>query len=219
VQVPVHNISGEIIEQIEINDAVFGVPFNEAVVHQALVRQLANARVGTANTKTRGEVAGSTRKIYRQKGTGRARQGSIRAPHRRGGGVVFGPKPRSFRQDMPKKMRRLALRCVLSSKAAEGDLRVVDKLELEKPSTKEMAKILNNLKVDASALVVIEEPKDNVSLSARNLPKIKAVTAPVLNVADLLSHQVLVMTVPAVRQAENLWGGQKSAQGENSASV
>jgi len=219
VQVPVHNISGEIIEQIEIDDAVFGVPFNEAVVHQALVRQLANARVGTANTKTRGEVDGSTRKIYRQKGTGRARQGSIRAPHHRGGGITFGPKPRSFRQDMPKKMRRLALRCVLSSKASEGDLRVVDKLELEKPSTKEMAKILDNLKVDTSALVVIEEPKDSVSLSARNLPEIKAVTAPVLNVADLLSYQVLVMTVPAIRQAENLWGGQKSAQGENSASV
>jgi large subunit ribosomal protein L4 len=219
VQVPVHNISGEIIEQIEINDTVFGVPFNEAVVHQALVRQLANARVGTANTKTRGEVEGSTRKIYREKGTGRARQGSIRAPHRRGGGIAFGPRPRSFRQAMPKKMRRMALRCVLSSKAAEGDLRVVDKLELERPSTKEMVKILDNLKVYTPALLVVEEPKDSVSLSARNLPEIKAVTAPVLNVADLLSYQVLVMTVPAIRQAENLWGGQKSAQGENSASV
>lgn len=159
MQVPVHNTSGEIIEQIEINDAVFGVPFNVNVVHQALVRQLANARVGTANTKTRGEVDGSTRKLFRQKGTGHARQGSIRAPHRRGGGIVFGPKPRSYRQDMPKKMRRLALRCVLSSKAAEGDLRIVDKLDLDKPSTKEMARILNNLKVDSTALVVMEEPK------------------------------------------------------------
>ena len=219
MQVPVHNISGEVIEQIEINDAVFGVPFNESVVHQALVRQLANARVGTANTKTRGEVDGSTRKLFREKGTGHARQGSIRAPHRRGGGIVFGPKPRSYRQDMPKKMRRLALRCVLSSKAAEGDLRVVDKLDLDKPSTKEMAKILNNLKVDSTALVVMEEPKDMVSLSARNLPEIKTVTAPVLNVADLLSYQVLVITVSAVRQAENLWGVQKSAQGDNNASI
>ena len=219
MQVPVHNISGEIIEQIEINDAVFGVPFNEDVVHQALVRQLANARVGTANTKTRGEVDGSTRKLFRQKGTGRARQGSIRAPHRRGGGIVFGPRPRSYRQDMPKKMRRLALRCVLSSKAAEGDLRVVDKLDLDKPSTKEMARILNNLKVDSTALVVMEEPKDMVFLSARNLPEIKTVTAPVLNVADLLSYQVLIITVPAVRLAENLWGVQKSAQGDNNASI
>ena len=219
MQVPVHNISGEIIEQIEVNDTVFGVPFNEDVVHQALVRQLANARVGTANTKTRGEVDGSTRKLFRQKGTGHARQGSIRAPHRRGGGVVFGPRPRSYRQDMPKKMRRLALRCVLSSKAAEGDLRIIDKLDLEKPSTKEMAKILNNLKVDSTALVVMEEPKDMVSLSARNLPEIKTLTAPVLNVADLLSYQVLVITVSAVRQAENLWGVQKSAQGDNNASI
>ena len=219
MQVPVHNTSGEIIEQIEINDAVFGVPFNVNVVHQALVRQLANARVGTANTKTRGEVDGSTRKLFRQKGTGHARQGSIRAPHRRGGGIVFGPKPRSFHQDMPKKMRRLALRCVLSSKAAEGDLRIVDKLDLDKPSTKEMARILNNLKVDSTALVVMEEPKDMVSLSARNLPEIKTVTAPVLNVADLLSYQVLVITVSAVRLAENLWGVQNSAQGDNNASI
>ena len=219
MQVPVHNISGEVIEQIEINDTVFGVPFNGDVVHQALVRQLANARVGTANTKTRGEVEGSTRKLFRQKGTGHSRQGSIRAPHRRGGGVVFGPKPRSYRQDMPKKMRRLALRCVLSSKAAEGDLRIVDKLDLDKPSTKEMARILNNLKVDSTALVVIEEPKDMIFLSARNLPEIKTLTAPVLNIADLLTYQVLVITVSAVRQAESLWGVQKAAQGDNNASI
>jgi large subunit ribosomal protein L4 len=115
---------------------------------------------------------------------------------------------------MPKKMRRLALRCVLSSKVAEGDLRVVDKLGLEKPSTKEMARILNNLKVDASALVVMEAPNEGVSLSSRNLPEIRTVTAHVLNVVDLLSHRVLLMTVPAVRQTENLWGRQKSAEGE-----
>jgi large subunit ribosomal protein L4 len=120
---------------------------------------------------------------------------------------------------MPKKMRRLALRCVLSSKAAEGDLRIVDKLDLDKPSTKEMARILSNLKVESTALVVMEEPKDMISLSTRNLPEIKTLIAPVLNVTDLLSYQVLVITVSAVRQAENLWGVQKAAQGDNNASI
>jgi len=219
VQVPVHNISGEVVENIEINDYVFGVSFNHSVVHQALVRQLANARLGTANTKTRGEVDGSKRKLFREKGTGHARQGSSRSPTRRHGGVVFGPKPHSFRQDMPKKMRRLALRCVLSSKAADGDLRIVDKLDFDKPSTKQMEQILTNLKVNSKALVVIEEPKDMVSLSARNIPDIKAVTTPVLNIADLLTYKVLVITVSAVRQAENIWGAQKLAQGVNNASV
>ncbi len=219
MQVPVHNITGEVIEKIEINDDVFGVPFNNSVVHQALVRQLANSRVGLANTKTRGEVDGSKRKLFREKGTGHARQGSIRAPHRRGGGVVFGPKPRSYHQDMPKKMRRLALRCVLSSKVAEGELKIVDKIDFDKPNTKEMAKILNNLKVESTALLVTDEPKDMVSLSARNLPEIKAVTAPVLNVADLLSYKFLIITKPAVRIAEDLWGSKKSAQGDGIASV
>ena len=130
VQVPVYNTVGEVVDHIEISEHVFGVPFNQALVHQAVVRQQANARQGTASTKTRSEVAGSTRKLFRQKGTGNARAGSRRSPLRRGVGITFGPKPRSYRQAMPKKMRRLALRCMLSAKVTEGELRVVDQLPL-----------------------------------------------------------------------------------------
>ena len=142
---------------MEIRDDVFSVPLNEAVVHQALVRQLANRRQGTADTKTRGEVSGSARKLFAQKHTGRARRGDIRSPLLKGGGVAFGPHPRSYRQDMPKKMRRLALRCVLSAKAGSGELKIVDKLELDKPKTKEILDILIALSVDTSAIIATVE--------------------------------------------------------------
>jgi large subunit ribosomal protein L4 len=142
MQVPVYKLTGEVSEMIEISDRVFDVPFNEAVVHQAVVRQRANARQGTASTKTRGEVTGSTRKLYRQKGTGYARAGSAKSPLRRGGGIMFGPKPRSYRQAMPKKMRQLALRCVLSAKARDGELAVLESLTFEEPKSKQMARIL-----------------------------------------------------------------------------
>ena len=135
MQVPVYNMSGEVVKQIDIDDSVFAVPLNEAVVHQALVRQLANARQGTASAKTRSEVAGSKQKMYRQKHTGRARAGSIRSPLRRGGGVTFGPKPRNYRQAMPNKMRRLALKCVLSAKAKDKEMMVLDELKLDEPIT------------------------------------------------------------------------------------
>jgi len=135
MQVPVYNMSGEVVKQIDIDDSVFAVPLNEAVVHQALVRQLANARQGTASTKTRGEVTGSKQKMYRQKHTGRARAGSVRSPLRRGGGVTFGPKPRSYRKSMPKKMRQLALRCVLSAKAKEKEMMVLEELKIDEPKT------------------------------------------------------------------------------------
>jgi len=128
MEISLYNQSGKVVKQIEISDNVFGVPFNEAVVHQAMVRQRANARQGTASTKTRGEVSGSSRKLYRQKGTGYARAGSIRSPLRRGGGIVFGPKPRNYRQAMPKKMRQLAIRCVLSAKAEDGELMILEQL-------------------------------------------------------------------------------------------
>jgi len=211
VEVPVYSLTGEVVKHIEISDSVFAVPFNEAVVHQALVRQQANARQGTASTKTRGEVSGSTRKLYRQKHTGMARAGSIKSPLRRGGGIIFGPKPRSYRQAMPKKMRRLALRCVLSAKARDGELKVVEQLKLDQPATKEMARILAALGVDSSALIVTSEPEENVVKSARNLAGIKTLPANILNVVDILSYKMLLMTEAAVRQTEQLWGGSSAS--------
>jgi len=215
MQAPVYGLTGEVIEHIEISDQVFGVPFNQAVVHQAMVRQRANARQGTASTKTRSEVAGSSRKLYRQKGTGMARAGSIRSPLRRGGGIIFGPKPRSYRQAMPKKMRRLALRCVLSAKVSDGELMILESLRLDEPKTKEMVRILTALKVDSSALIVTSEPEGNVVKSARNLVGIKTLPANLLNVVDILSYKVLLIEVAAVRKAEQLWGEGLSEEGEN----
>ncbi len=205
VQVPVHNLSGEVVDHIELSEDVFGVPPNQAVVHQALVRQLANARQGTASTKTRAQVSGGGRKPFRQKGTGRARRGSSRSPLLRGGGVAFGPHPRSYRQAMPRKMRRLALRCILSSKVAEGEMVVVEGLTFEEPRTKEMARILAALGVSSSALIVTAEPDVNVYKSARNLEKIKTLPANLLNVVDLLSHKILMITVAGVRRVEEIW--------------
>ncbi len=218
MQVPVFNLAGEVVKQIEISDQVFAVPFNQAVVHQALVQQRANARQGTADTKTRSEVSGTTRKMYRQKHTGMARAGSRRSPLRRGGGVVFGPHPRSYRQSMPKKMRRLALRCVLSAKARDGELKVLEELTLEQPKTNEMLRILEALGVDSSALLATSEPEENVVKSARNLPGIKTIPANILNVVDILSYNMLLMTEAAVRKVEQLWG-QSLPQGGESAPV
>jgi len=215
VQVPVYSLTGEIIKQIEISDEVFAVPFNQAVVHQAMVRQRANARQGTASTKTRSEVSGSTRKLFRQKGTGFARAGSRRSPLRRGGGIAFGPKPRSYRQAMPKKMRQLALRCVLSAKVRDEELVVVEQLKLDEPRTKEMARILAALGVDSSALIATSEPEENVIKSARNLTGIKTMPASLLNVVDILSYKVLLITVAAVRKVEQLWGKRLSQGGSN----
>jgi len=218
VQIPVYSLTGEIVKSIEVSDRVFAVPFNEAVVHQAMVRQQANARQGTVSTKTRGEVTGSSRKLYRQKHTGSARAGSRRSPLRRGGGVVFGPKPRSYRQAMPKKMRQLALRCMLSARARDGELKVLEKLEFDEPKTREVTRMLAALGVASSTLIVIGEPEVNVVKSARNLPEVKTLPAELLNVVDILSHRVLLMSESAVRKAERLWGI-RSLQGGNSASL
>lgn len=210
MQIPVYNPNGEVVERIEIRDDIFAVPFHNAVVHQALVRQLANRRRGTADTKGRGEVSGSTRKLFPQKHTGRARRGDIKSPLCRGGGVTFGPHPRSYRQLMPRKMRRLALKSVLSAKVGEGELIVVDKLSLEQPRTKDMARILAALKAESSALIVTAEPDANVVKSARNLKKVRTLPVPLLNVVDLLNHKSLVMTLSAVRKAEQIWGGKQA---------
>lgn len=207
MEVPVYDMEGQIAGKIELDSGVFGTPFNQAVVHQALVRQRANARAGTASTKTRGEVEGSTRKLYRQKHTGWARAGSANSPLRRHGGIIFGPKPKSYRQKMPKKMRRLAIKSLLSAKLADGELKVVNKLGLEQPQTKEMLKVLEALQLGSSTLIALAEPSANVVLSARNLEEVKVIPAYLLNVVDLLSHKFLLLTTGAVRQVEELWGG------------
>jgi large subunit ribosomal protein L4 len=187
MRLPVHNTSGEVIDHVEVDDGVFAVPLNEAVVHQAMVRQLANARVGTADTKTRGEVVGSTRKLYRQKHTGRARRGNIRSPLLRGGGVTFGPHPRDYRQRMPRRMRRLALKCVLSAKAASGELVVVDQLKLEQAKTQSLAEMLKAIGVSAPALIATSGPDTVVVKSARNLPAVRTLPANLLSVLDVLT--------------------------------
>jgi large subunit ribosomal protein L4 len=218
VQVPVRSTSGEVLRQIEISDKVFAVPVNEAVAHQALLRQLANARQGTASAKTRSEVSGSSKKLYAQKHTGRARPGSIKSPLRRGGGVIFPPKPRDYRQSMPKKMRQLAIRTVLSSKVADNELIIVEGFKFVAPKTKEMAGILAALGVESTALIATNERDDNLVKSAHNLPGVATIPASLLNVANVMSHRHLLMTVDAVRKAEELWG-EKSPEGDGSAQV
>lgn len=217
MQIPVYNLTREVVKNIEVSDYVFAVPLNEALVHQAMVRQLANARQGTADTKTRSEVAGSSKKLYRQKHTGMARAGTRRSPLRRGGGIIFGPHPRDYRQDMPKRMRQQALRCVLSAKAGGGELMVLEQLKFDDPRTREMDGILNTLEVDSKVLIVTDEPNENVVKSARNIPGTKTLPASLLNVVDLLSYKTLLMTEAAVRKAEQLWG--KKAQEVSSESV
>jgi len=216
VELTVYNSTGKEIDKIEVNDAVFGIQPNETVVHQALLRQLANARQGTADTKTRSEVTGSSRKMYRQKHTGMARAGSRRSPLRRGGGIIFGPHARSYRQAMPKKMRRLALRSILSNKVSEGELKVVDSFGLEEPKTSQMKQALKALGVTSSALLVTAEVNKNVIKSSCNITKVKTTTADTLNVADLLSHNMLLMTVDAVRRVESLWGKKEVVAGAES---
>ena len=206
MKVPVYNVAGEEVRQIDISDALFGVPFNEAVVHQVMVGLRANARQGTAATKTRGMVAGSKKKLYRQKGTGNARAGTKKSPLRVGGGTIFGPHPRDYRQDIPKKMRRLALKCALSAKVSDGDLKVLDAFDYEAPRTKQMLALLATLDAGQSALIVTPEPDFNVIKSASNLPGVKTTPANVLNLLDVLNYETVVMTEGAVRVAEKLWG-------------
>ncbi|MYD66611.1 MAG: 50S ribosomal protein L4 [Chloroflexi bacterium] len=210
MELAVRDAQGADLDPIEADDAVFGIEPNEGVVHQTLVAQLAARRGGNASTKSRGEIRGSTAKLRRQKGLGMARVGSANSPIRRGGGVAFGPKPRSYVQRLPKRMRRLAIRSVLSSRVAEGRLHVVDALGIEEPSTKAATALLSNLGVERSALVVTGAPDRAALLSTRNIPGVRTVPADVLNVADMLAHRTLVLTVDAVRRAEELWGGERA---------
>jgi large subunit ribosomal protein L4 len=218
MQAPVYNLAGEVVDNIEISDKVFGIPFNEALVHQSVLRQQANARQGNASTKTRGNVSGSTRKLYKQKGTGSARAGSIKSPLRRGGGIVFGPHPRDYHQAMPKSMRRLALRCVLSAKLEDGEMKILESLKLDEIKTKSVVSILDAMQVDNTTLVVTGDGNVNLVKSARNLPGVKTLPANLLNVVDIISHNTLLMDVDAVRKAEQLWGENSSGE-ENDATA
>ncbi len=206
MQVPVYSTVGEKIKTVELRDDIFGVVPNEAVMHQALVRQLANARQGTHKTKTRKEVRGGGRKPWRQKGTGRARQGSIRAPQWRGGGTVFGPKLRDYTQKMPRKMRRLALKSAISAKLAENQLVVIDKLDVSQPRTREILTILDSLEVYGSALVLLADRDDNVTLATNNIPDVKTLRSNYLNVRDLLGFEYVIMPLDALEIVEGILG-------------
>lgn len=205
MQVSLWSSFGEQVGQLEISEHLFGAPMNRALVHQVAISHMANRRQGNAATKTRGMVSGGGAKPWRQKHTGRARQGSIRSPQWRGGGVVFGPHPRDYSRRIPKKMNRGAIRCVLSEKTRSDKLLVLDELHCEKSKTKEFLKILSRLSVNTSALVVTKEPASDVIRAARNITKIKTTPAPQLNVLDLLNHDRVIMTVDAVRRIEDMW--------------
>ena len=201
--------SGKELRQIDVDDAVFGIDPNLAVVHQAHVAYLANQRQGTADTHSRSDHRGSTAKTRKQKGTGRARQGSVSSPVRRGGAVAHGPHPRSYRQRMPRRMRRLAIRSMLSQRASEGGLIVLDSETFE-PKTQAVQTLLDNLGVVRSGLLVTSESNPELGRGIRNLEAMHTCPADILNVGSLLGHDHIVMTEPALRRAEALWGGDRA---------
>lgn len=203
-KVAVYNVTGAQVGEIELSDAIFGITPNAHVLHEAVVMQQASLRRGTHDVKNRSEVRGGGRKPWKQKGTGRARQGSIRSPQWVGGGTVFGPTPRSYAYKLPKKVRRLALKSALSTKVNANEIIVLDALSIDAPKTKDMVKILGNLKV-GKALVVSAEQDANLALSARNIPGVKVVDATGINVLDLLHHDALVITKDAVAKVEEVF--------------
>lgn len=205
-KVVLYNQNGSTVGEVELADTVFGIEPNAHVLHDAVVMQQASQRQGTHDVKNRSEVRGGGRKPWRQKGTGRARQGSIRSPQWVGGGTVFGPTPRSYAYKLPKKVRRLAIRSALSSKVKDDGIKVLEGLELSQARTKDMIAILTNLKVERKALVVTEVYDDNVVLSLRNIPGVKFVTAEGINVLDVLNHDHLIMTKAAVAKVEEVLG-------------
>ncbi len=206
MKVEVKNVQGAKVEELELRDDIFGIEPNVAIMHQALVRQQANARLGTHKTKTRGEVSGTTAKWYRQKGTGRARHGDRKAPIFVGGGQAHKPVPRDYTQKMPRKMRRLALRSALSAKAAAQQIIVLDTLTFADPKTAQMRQMLNDLAVSGSAVILLPERNENVEMSARNLEDIKILRAGYLNIRDLLGHNYVIMPKEAVTVIESFLG-------------
>ena len=204
-KVDVYDIKGKKVSDVELAEAIFGIEPNEAIVHSVLVNYLANQRQGTQSTKTRAEVRGGGRKPWRQKGTGRARQGSIRAPLWIKGGIALGPKPRSYKYTVNKKERRLAIKSLLSSKVLEKELTVVDKLELAEIKTKTMVKALADLKVEGKTLIVLPENNKNVLMSARNIEGVKTITLNNINVFDLLKYNNLVLPLETVKKIEEVY--------------
>ena len=204
-KIDVYDINGKKVKELELNEAVFGIEPNEAVVHSVLVNFLANQRQGTQSTKTRSEVSGGGRKPWRQKGTGRARQGSIRAPQWIKGGIALGPKPRSYKYTVNKKERQLAVKSVLSSKVLENELVVVDSLPLNDIKTKEMVKALSNLKVEGKALIMLSEKNEKVQKSARNIEGVKTTLVETINIYDLLKYNKLVVTEDTVKKLEEVY--------------
>ena len=204
-KVDVYDIQGKKVSDVELNEAIFGIEPNEAIVHSVLVNYLANQRQGTQSTKTRSEVSGGGRKPWRQKGTGRARQGSIRAPQWIKGGIALGPKPRSYSYKINKKEKQLAIKSLLSSKVKEQELTVVDKLELAEIKTKTMVKALSDLKVEGKTLIILADKNDNVYLSSRNIEGVKAITLNMINVYDLLKYNKLVLPLETVKKLEEVY--------------
>ncbi|MDA7028272.1 50S ribosomal protein L4 [Bacillus sp. CLL-7-23] len=203
-KVALYNQNGSTTGDIELNDAVFGIEPNESVVFDAILMQRASLRQGTHKVKNRSEVRGGGRKPWRQKGTGRARQGSIRSPQWRGGGIVFGPTPRSYSYKLPKKVRRLAIKSALSSKVTENNLIVLEDLTFDAVKTKEMVAILKGLSIEKKALIVTADENETVALSARNIPGVTVVEANGVNVLDVVAHDKLVMTKAAVEKVEEV---------------
>lgn len=203
-EVSVLNMEGSEVGKMKLNDAIFGVEINEHLVHQAVVAQLANNRQGTQKAKTRSEVRGGGRKPWRQKGTGHARQGSIRAPQWTGGGVVFAPTPRDYSKKMNKKEKRIALKSALTSRVEEGKFIVLDELKFDAPKTKEFAEVMKNLEAD-KALVVINDNDTNVVKSAANIPTVKTASTQTINVYDILKYDTVIVTQDAVKTIEEVY--------------
>ncbi|HHY63700.1 MAG TPA: 50S ribosomal protein L4, partial [Clostridiaceae bacterium] len=203
-KVDVYNMNGQKVGDIDLRDDIFAVEINETAMHSAVVNILANARQGTQSTKTRAEVSGGGRKPWRQKGTGRARHGSIRSPQWTGGGVALGPKPRSYKYTLPRKVRRLALKSALTTKVIDRNIIVLDELKLDAIKTKTMVNVLNNLKVDSTALIVLPEVDRNVVLSARNIEGVKTTTANSINTYDILKYNKFIVTKDAVSRIEEV---------------
>ena len=204
-KIDVYDINGKKVKELELNESIFGIEPNEEVVHSVLINFLANQRQGTQSTKTRAEVSGGGRKPWRQKGTGRARQGSTRAPQWIKGGIALGPKPRSYKYTVNKKERALAVRSVLSSKVLENELVVVDSIPMKEIKTKEMVKTLSNLKVEGKTLIMLPEKNENVQKSARNIENVKTTLVETINVYDLLKYNKLVVTEDTIKKLEEVY--------------
>ena len=204
-KVNVYNMSGDIVEEIALSEDIFGIEINEHVVWEVVRNQLANKRQGTQSAKTRAEVRGGGRKPWRQKGTGRARQGSKNSPQWKGGGVVFAPKPRDYSYSVPKKVKRLALKSVLTSKVQENEIIVVDEIKFDSPKTKEMVSLLTKLNADKKALIVMGEKDLNVIKSANNIPNVATALVNTINVYDILKYNSFIITKDAVRKVEEVY--------------